>query len=53
MTVENNNILDTSVTWEDLQQKCFELFGPAARFGPNKRVQNIAEGKVGHPPPGD
>ena len=41
-------LLGTYLTWEDLQQDFFELFGPEAVLGEEKTVKDIADGRVTH-----
>lgn len=41
-----NGLLGTQVTWEDVQRDCYSLWGPEAKLGSNKTIKDIADGKV-------
>lgn len=42
----DDGLLGTQVTWEDVQRDCYRLWGPDAKLGPNKTFRDIADGKV-------
>ncbi|EPB65711.1 hypothetical protein ANCCEY_15222 [Ancylostoma ceylanicum] len=36
-----DGILRTNLSWDDLQESVFEIFGKDAKFGPNKDAKDI------------
>lgn len=44
--VPTDGILNTYVTWDDLQESVFEAFGKDAKLGPKKAVKDAGKKNV-------